>query len=168
MTSFVTTKSFEIPVLKQLLGGRRIDHARLGNFWEATGALAVQRGCYVFSLKAGKGEKPWYVCKASRQSLKGECFSLHKLSIYNDILGNRNGIPRLTLVIPKRTKGKWPMLAIDEVEEFLIGYAASRNTNLANKRRLPNQSWSIHGVVANTVGAPTLEASAFKKLMGLS
>jgi hypothetical protein len=167
MTSFETTQSFEVPVTKQRLGGRKVDKARLGNFWETVGAHALQRGCYVFSLKAGKGEKPWYVGKASQQSLRAECFSLHKLGVYNDILGNRHGIPRLTFVIPKRAKGKWPMLAIDEVEEYLISYAASRNTNLANKRKLPNQKWRIQGVVAGGKGAPTSEALSFKRLMGI-
>jgi hypothetical protein len=59
------------------------------------------------------------------------------------------------------------MLAIDEVEEYLIGYAASRNADLANKRRLPNQTWSIEGIVPSTRGARTSEASSFKKLMGI-
>jgi hypothetical protein len=92
---------------------------------------------------------------------------LHKLNIYNDVLGDRNGTPCLTFIIPERTKGAWPMLAIDEVEEFLIGYAASRNPGLANKHKLPHQKWSIQGVVPGTKGAPTLEAASFKRLMGI-
>jgi hypothetical protein len=59
------------------------------------------------------------------------------------------------------------MVAIDEVEEFLIRHAASRNANLANRRRLPNQNWSIQGVVPGARGKPAAEASLFKKLMGI-
>jgi hypothetical protein len=167
VTTFHTTASLEIPVVKQRLGGRRVDVPKLKGFWQVAEGFAQQRGCYVFSMRAGKGEKPWYVGKASRQSFAAECFSLHKLNIYNDVLGDRVGTPRLTFVIPEHSRGPWPMLAIDEVEEFLIGYAASRNDALANKRRLPNQTWSIQGVIASTQGAPSSEASSFKKLMGI-
>ena len=59
------------------------------------------------------------------------------------------------------------MSAIDEVEEYLIGHAASRNPDLANKRKLPNQKWSIQGVVPGTRGKPSSEAASFKKLMGI-
>ena len=65
------------------------------------------------------------------------------------------------------TKGKTPMLAIDEVEEYLIGNAASRNAELANKRRLPNQKWSIANVTQATKGAPPATVVDFKKLMGM-
>jgi hypothetical protein len=167
VTAFHTTKGFEIPVTPQRLGGRRVDVGGLKEFWQVTEEVAEQHGCYVFSMRAGKGEKPWYVGKASRQSFAAECFSLHKLNIYNDILGDMKGTPRLTFVIPKRSRGAWPMVAIDEVEEFLIGHAASRNADLANKQRLPSQKWSIHGVVPGARGAPTSEASSFKRLMGI-
>lgn len=169
MTSFHTTESFEIPIVPQRLGGRRVNTAKLKlkEFWETTGMFADQRGCYVFSIRAGRGEKPWYVGKASKRPLSTECFAPHKLNIYNQILGNMHGKPCLSFVIPKRSKGPWPMLAIDEVEEFLIGYAATRNTNLANKRRLPDQKWSIQGVVSGVGGAPSSAAIAFRKLMGI-
>ncbi len=167
MTLFRTTDSFEIPIIHQRLGGRKVDTKRLKEFWKEISEIADQRGCYVFSLRAGKGEKPWYVGKASVQTLSKECFSLHKIGIYNNVLGDRNGKPRLTFVIPEHKKGPWPSLAIDEVEEYLIGYAASRNAKLENKRRLPNQKWSIHGIVPGTQGQPTIQASAFKKLMGI-
>ena len=167
MTTFHTTSSFEIPVIRQRRGGRRVDVANLTAFWQAREELAEHRGCYVFSMRAGKGEKPWYVGKASRQSFDAECFALHKLNIYNDILGNRAGTPRLTFVIPARSRGAWPMVAIDEVEVFLIGYAASRNAALANKRNLPSQNWDIQGVAPATRGARTSEATSFKRLMGI-
>jgi hypothetical protein len=167
MATFVTTGSFEVPVEKTRLNGRRVYKPGLKDFWVDTGEFADQRGCYVFSMKAGKGERPWYVGKASMRALCKECFSTHKLNIYNDVLANRHGIPRITFVIPKRTKGAWPAVAIDEVEEFLIGHAASRNAELANKRRLPSQKWIIQGVVPRSIGAPSLEAASFKKLMGL-
>jgi hypothetical protein len=167
MAAFHTTRGFEIPVIAQRRGGRRVDEDSLKEFWQVTGEVAKQHGCYVFSMRAGRGEKPWYVGKASRQSFAAECFSPHKLNIYNGILGHRVGKPRLTFVIPARSRGAWPMVAIDEVEEFLIGHAASRNANLANKRKLPSQNWSIQGVVPGTRGKPPAEASFFKRLMGI-
>ena len=159
---------YEIPVIRQRRGGRRVDVVGLKTFWQATEDIAQHHGCYVFSMRAGKGEKPWYVGKASRQSFAAECFALHKLNIYNDILGNRAGTPRLTFIVPVRSsRGGWPMVVIDEVEMFLIGYAASRNAALANKRNLPSQNWTIQGVVPATRGARTFEATSFKRLMGI-
>jgi len=167
MTSFFVTESFDVPTSKQRLGGRIVNKDNLQEFWKRAGNIADKRGCYVFSLRAGKGEKPWYIGKASQQALSKECFSLHKLYVYNEVLGNHNGTPLLTFVIPTHVKGPWPAFAIDEVEEFLIGFGASRNANIANKRKLPHQKWSIQGVVATSKGAPTSEASCFKKLMGI-
>jgi hypothetical protein len=56
MTLFRSTESFEIPVIRQRLGGRKVDVKNLKNFWQMT-AVAQQRGCHVFSICASKGEK---------------------------------------------------------------------------------------------------------------
>jgi hypothetical protein len=73
----------------------------------------------------------------------------------------------MTFVVPASGKGKTPHLMIDEIEEYLIGYAASRNIDLANKRKLPSQKWGIQGIVPAARGKPTATAAAFKTLMGL-
>jgi len=165
--SFVNTESFEIPTVPRGKGGKKINITALKEFWTGIGDYAGQRGCYVFSMRAGRGEKPWYVGKASRQTFSIECFASHKVGIYNDVLGELKGIPRLTFVIPNRERGAWPMATIDEVEEYLIGYAASRNPKIANKRKLPHQKWTIQGVVPASRGAPSSDAASFKKLMGI-
>jgi hypothetical protein len=105
MAVFHTTTGFDIPVIVQRRGGRRVDDDSLKKFWQETGEVAEQHGCYVFSMRAGRGEKPWYVGKASRLSFATECFGAHKLNIYNGILGNMKGRPRLTFVIPARARG---------------------------------------------------------------
>jgi hypothetical protein len=78
----------------------------------------------------------------------------------------RKGTPHLFFVAHRKTRGKWSQSAISEVEETLIAFAAAKNPNLTNKRSLPNQSWSIDGIIASR-GAPTVEARAFKKFMGI-
>jgi hypothetical protein len=130
--------------------------------------VADKRGCYVFSMKAAKGEKPFYVGKAAKQSFRQECFTPHKRADhYNEILGSRKGTPYMSFLIQQKVRGKWSLSAIDEVEEFLIAHAAARNPDLSNQRRLPNQSWSIRGVASSRQGPRSTEAKAFRTLLGI-
>ena len=167
MPTFHVRGCFRIPTVIPKLGGQKVDKSKLSAFWADTNGLDKDHGCYIFSMSRKGGEKPWYVGKASSTTFSVECFSLHKLGIFNDILSEVTGIPYLTFLTPAKTKGKTPMLAIDEVEEYLIGNAASRNAELANKRRLPNQKWSIANVTQATKGAPPTTVVDFKKLMGM-
>jgi hypothetical protein len=116
----------------------------------------------------GPGCIPYYVGKATKQSFEQECFTNHKLLYhYNPVLQERAGSPCLFLVYHEVTKGAIPKSAIDDLEEHLIAYAASRNDDLTNKRRLPRQIWSIAGVLPANVGARSTAAKAFAKLMGI-
>ncbi len=163
MPTFHIRGRFQVPTKPSKL----IDKSKLSNFWQASGGLNAEHGCYIFSLSKTGGEKPWYVGKASSTTFSVECFSAHKLIIYTEALVEQGGVPYLTFLTPAKTKGPTPLLAIDEVEEYLIGNAASRNPYLANKRRLPNQKWSIASVTKPTKGAPPHPVTSFKKLMGI-
>src|SRR5271157_5548284 len=94
MTVFRVTASFAIPIVQMVHGGRRVDTERLKQFWELAVEIAEKPGCYIFSVRAGKGEKPWYVGKASRQPLSKVCFSDHKIVIYDRVIGDHKGAPR--------------------------------------------------------------------------
>ena len=168
MTSFFVTKKFPIPVEFFKIAGRGVDPRRVDEFWETTGHIADKRGCYIFSMKVGRGELPFYVGKAAKQSFRKECFSFHKLaSHYNRILGNNKGAPYLCFVVQKKSKGKWSQTAIDEIEELLIARAAARNPRLSNKHRLPDQSWNIRGVFKGGRGRIADEAQDFRLLLGI-
>src|SRR5262249_29851776 len=117
-------------------------------------------------MKAAKGEKPFYVGKASRQPFRNECFTARKLANhYNIVLGTRKGTPYMSFAHNRRNGGKWSLTAIDDLEDFLIARAAARNPELSNQRR--DQSWGIRGVVSSGRGKPSKEARAFRGLLGI-
>lgn len=168
MTKFIVTERFKVPIKKLNMGCRIVDTDKLADFWRQCGHVADKRGCYVFSMKAAKGEKPFYVGKAAKQSFRDECFTPHKRADhFNVILGSRKGTPYMSFVVQQKVKGKWSLTAIDEIEEFLIASAAARNSALSNRQRLPNQSWSIQGVESSGQGNRSKEAKAFRALMGI-
>jgi hypothetical protein len=167
MANFFVTRRFELPVIK-IGRGRFIDELALRGFWEICSEYADQRGCYVFSMKAAKGEKPFYVGKASVQTFRQECRTPHKLKIFNQALGSRRGTPYLSFVVLEKTRGKQPLILIDEVEEFLIAQAAARNKELLNRKGLPNQKWTISGVVYSGKGKRSTEVNTFRRIMGIS
>ena len=91
-------------------------------------------GCYVFVIRG----RAWYVGMAEKQTFKQECFALHKITQYNEALGQVNGKPSLIL-IPKLTpSGRFAKPTsrghsdIRMLETMLIGSALGRNSSLQN------------------------------------
>jgi hypothetical protein len=167
MADFIVSKSYRVPI-KLLKAGRMIDMDGINNFWKQCDQIGEKRGCYVFSIKASKGEQPFYIGKASSQPFRLECFTAHKRADhYNVILCSRKGTPYMRFVVQQKVKGEWSLLAIDELEEYLIAQAAARNPALSNRRRLPNQSWSIRGVAPKGQGKPSSHSKKFRTLMGI-
>ena len=76
---------FEIPINPR----RRVEKSDLKAFWEdiedSDEGLSSAVGCYVFGLK-NKSYIPWYVGLAEKQTFSSECFSVHKLNIYNEAI----------------------------------------------------------------------------------
>jgi hypothetical protein len=168
MTDFVVTKRYRVPTKQINKNCRVVDTEKLNHFWRTSDNVADKRGCYIFSMKAAKGELPFYVGKAAKQSFKQECFTPHKRADHYDIiLNSRKGTPYICFVVQQKTRGKWSLTAIDEVEEYLIAHAATRNKALSNQRRLPTQSWAIRGVASSGQGKPSTEARAFRTLLGI-
>ena len=123
-------------------------------------------GCYVFSLRTGRGSLPYYVGK-TWNSFEGESFAAHKISDhYQQIVSRHQGTPTMTFVILKKARGRTPETVIKELEKHLIQMAYTRNKNLNNKQNLPKTRWSIKGVVSSGRGAPTASEDSFKQLMG--
>jgi hypothetical protein len=107
-------------------------------FWEQVEdrkeGLSEACGCYIFIIR----NRAWYVGMAERQSFKSECFALHKITQYNEALGEVNGKP-LILLLPKLTpSGRFASprekghADIRMLESLLIGTALSRNSALQN------------------------------------
>lgn len=130
-----------------LLTGKRL-HAKnaRADFIEQTSeavigtkTLADACGCYVFTIRAGRGTLPWYVGKTEQRTFSKECLIDRNILMLNDLLHNRlRGRPELFLlpqVTPgggfvSPTKSKKP--PIDFLESMLIGMGVQRNKDLVN------------------------------------
>lgn len=180
MDIFKPSPAIEIPTTSPK-GVKRINKALIkDNLWEEfhkqTGfKLGDGIGVYIFSIKSGRGEKPWYVGKAERQSFRQECFSSDKLVKYNDILHERDrGIPKLTLIVKYTPGGKLSQVPksrssdpIQFLEEKLIMQCLQRNEKLINiKNTKYEKEMIVEGLMNSSSGRASAEIDAFKKLIG--
>jgi len=174
--NFFPHAAFEVP--RKPSGLIDTDSDSLNSFWGSMDAelqdnVSQGIGCYVFSLRAGKGVLPWYVGKAERQSFRSECFAAHKINHYNTIVTEHNGTPLLTL-IAKYTPGgkivlptKRPHNDIEYLETLLIAAGIRRNCNLVNIQgtRLLTEM-VVPGVLNTPRGKASKSVVAFRDLMG--
>ena len=168
-----------VEVPRQPNGLIAADKASLAGFWanideEIAEGLSGAIGCYIFSIRAGKGSRPWYVGMAEKQSFKKECFTPHKINHYNNAIANRKGTPMLTL-IAKYTKNDKLVSPtgslhrdIQHVETMLIGSCLRKNPDLQNKRDTKLfRDMIVRGVLNDVKGKPTASISDFKNLIGI-
>lgn len=109
-------------------------------FWDEVEAervgLSAAVGCYVFAIRAGGGIVPWYVGRTCSQSFKNECFELHKLRHYDDVISGQRGTPLLYFAARTSPGGKFtasaPTKESQFLESMLIGMALQRNPELKN------------------------------------
>lgn len=172
---FDVTIPFEMPRNGYLISTDRRVQAE---FWEEVDkydeGLSKAIGCYIFSIRAGKGIIPWYVGMAARQSFRKECFAPHKINKYNDSLNGRKGTPVLTF-IPRLTPSykfcpinKNGLSDIEYVEKLIIGYAIKRNTGLVNiKDTKILKELRLPGVLNSERGRDSAEVKSLKQILGL-
>lgn len=155
------------------------DKDSLAGFWETVDSqiadgLSGAIGCYIFSVRAGKGVLPWYVGLAEKQSFRKECFTSQKLFHYNNVIAKRRGTPLLTL-IAKYTPGEKIVTPtgsghrdIEFLEKLLIASCLHRNGDLCNKKDTKLlREMVVYGLL-NTPqgGAATSSVSEFRGLVG--
>ncbi len=136
---------------------------------EAVGDLSEAVGCYIFSIRAGKGILPWYVGLAEKQTFRKECFTAHKLVKYNECINHRKGTPVLTFV-PKVTKtnrhskpGKNGHKDIQFLETMLIGACLMRNPELMN---IKDTKLLREMVVPGLLNTPKGRVACFNGILG--
>jgi hypothetical protein len=157
---FLAADRFEIPV-RYVNGIKRVDRkAAKAALIEA--GLGSDIGVYVFAMQAGKGIRPWYVGKTTK-SFASECFTDNKLLKYNDVVPGK-GRPFLYLLTLSSKVNK---RAIEELESLMIGVALQKNPALLNLAKTKQYEVIVHGVVNSSAGAPTKEARAFRRMIGL-
>lgn len=167
------------PLTKQTNGLIATDKASLAKLWndidEATEpGLSGSIGCYIFSIRAGKGSLPWYVGMAEKQSFRKECFTPHKINHYNNAIASRRGTPEITL-IPKYTNGAKLVNPtgnthrdIQQLEAMLIGNCLTRNRGLLNLRDTKLlREMIVPGLLNSPSGNPGSSVRSFKRLIGV-
>jgi hypothetical protein len=151
-------------------------------FWAAVEeeeeGLSGACGCYIFALRpAGGGARPWYVgMTRSQAGFRGECFQPHKINAYYKAIAEyQKAIPQLYLIAkisPTRKAFVKPSANghddVEELEDFLIGVAYSRNSSLLNIRGTKFlKDAVIPGVLNSPRGKPADAASSLKDVLGL-
>lgn len=167
-----------VAIPKQGNGLVASDKASLNEFWDRLDAslgeeLSAGIGCYVFSVRAGRGTLPWYVGLAERQSFRKECFTHHKITHYNNAIAARKGTPLLTLVAKYTPGGKLVRPTggrhrdVQHLETMLIGNCLGRNGKLLNvKDTKLLREMVVPGLLNSPKGKPSAPIQAFKALIG--
>jgi hypothetical protein len=154
------------------------DKESLALFWsrvddELEEGISGAIGCYVFSIRAGKGALPWYVGLAEKQSFRKECFTSHKLNHYNNAIANRKGTPLLTLIAKYNPSQKLVTPTgnghrdIQFLEAMLISTCLGRNAELFNVRDTKLlREMVVPGLINTSQGKAAASVSDFKALIG--
>ena len=162
---FIVSESFEIMLgPKRLIDGKTVAK----EFFRGPASRFKDRiGCYIFSLRTGRGCMPYYVGKTKR-CFVDEAYAPHKISNhYQPILLRHKGTPIMQFVVLKEQPGRSPSSVINDLERYLIQVAFAKNMNLSNKQGIPKTRWTIDGVLNAKPGKPKKEVLEFKATLGL-
>jgi hypothetical protein len=163
MAVFHVSQLFEVPIIRGSKGYRQVD-AKLSR--ELLKEWSIAKGCYVFSLRAGRGIKPIYVGKTD-SNLCNEALNNRNLKNLNSFLNERKGSLVLQFLYEAPRKGKYSKKRIDDLEKMLIGFASRRNPNLLNVKRRENSVVRIKGVLNSEAGKPSRAESMLRSTLGL-
>jgi len=153
-------------------GSKFIQTGDIHNFWKVVAEsgeniLPEKQGCYVFSIKAGSGFKPWYIGKTSKQSFRQEVFNGNNINKFNAVLFN-NTHGRLAFYFIAKAGNKKTVSNPDaaRIEKLLISYAVKKNENLLNIHYTKDSGIRIKGVI-NSKGKQSQDQIRFKTMMGI-
>jgi hypothetical protein len=171
VATFEVSDFIPVPMERQKSGGRGIDVDAIKRMMEDDENLADllnSNGVYVFSVKAGRGRKPWYVGKSEKSTFLKEALNPRNLVLLNSLVNNRRGTLELTLITQAKARGKPNLSQISEIEYLLIGHAAERNHGLLNNH-YSNQGdkFTLKNIYNSGAGKRSKREQAFKDLMGL-
>ena len=155
------------------------DKKSLAVFWsrvdiELEENLGNGVGCYILSIRAGQGSRPWYVGMAEKQSFRRECFTPHKLNHYNTATAAMKGTPLLTLIAKYTPSGRivTPRAGghrdVQFLESMLISTCIRRNPDLYNKRDTKLlREMMVPGLLNTPHGMTYASVAAFRDLVGV-
>jgi len=149
------------------VGGRTIRDVDIDSFWDSQAKYKKLRGCYVFSMRAGRGITPGYVGK-TRKNFKQEVFGAHQLMRYYEFMASyERGRPVFFFVVAAQSAGKPNDSKIRAVEKYLIDLGLTVNPDLLNKRDTKPPGWGIQGVIRGGQGKVSAGTSSFRKMLGI-
>jgi hypothetical protein len=173
MSSYQVFGPFKMPK-----NGRLVDKHAYAEFWakieDLNPGLPNAVGCYIFAIRAAKGALPWYVGKTEKNSFRGETWSTHKLSLYNEAFNFREKGTGLLYLIAKNTRGgrfaksrKAGIGDICALENMLIGSCLLRNRKLLNIRQTKHpRGIVVPGYMNEKPGARSATARRLAQLLG--
>ena len=171
MAIFVVSDFFTVPISKQKSGAKLIDVDALKDESKSDsvfGKLLAANGVYVFSIKAGRGRKPWYVGKSEKSTFLKEAFNERNKNALAHLINNRKGTLQVSFCTQAKSRGKPNLKQIGEIEYLLIGHAAERNSALLNKQnKLQIDDFCIKNIYNSGAGKAASHEKAFKSLIGL-
>lgn len=169
MVHYVVKGPFPVPLRKGVSGGAYIDELKINGMLDSSEDL-TKPGCYIFSCSSSRGSLPIYVGQASK-NLFEECFNDRNIKNLNNYLSYRKrGQIEIYIIHQCTVRGETGNKAcIDDIEDFLIGWASRRNGALINIHGNRPTQWSIGGVANHKKGGhPGGSVLAFKEMMGMN
>lgn len=166
MAEFEVSESFLVPMRKASSGARLIDTAAVKEL-AAIEPLLLAKGVYVFSVRAGRGCKPWYVGKSEKMDFLREAFNPRNVNNLNNLMNDRKGTLEVTFVTQVASRGKPNLSQIGEIELTLIGQASERNHELLNVQGALGRKWTIRGIYGAGRGRTSATQLAFIDLLGI-
>ncbi|MCB1421000.1 MAG: hypothetical protein KDJ69_00715 [Nitratireductor sp.] len=166
MATFEVSDFYTVPIKVSEKGFKTFDRPAIAS-WIKSDPILSGNGVYVFSIKAGKGCKPWYIGKAERQTFSKEAFNARNQLQIQDVINDQKGTLLVQFITQVKARGKPNLSQVREIETFLIGLAAERNHKLINIHGTKKPDWVLNGVINTGKGKPTKIQSEFKRLMGI-
>lgn len=173
---FTVHGPFEIP----RKGSKKniIDGAALCDFWDEVNEdvedLPEAIGCYILSIKASKGLKPWYIGKTNKQNFRKECFTDRNINIFNNTIDETYGTPVLMLISQRTPIGSFKkpsaneIKEITELEKMLISFGLHKNSEIKNYQNTKLfKELVVPGIINTPQGGQSKSVSILKKIFSI-
>ena len=170
--------AFDVPRKRSARGQWVLDltaEAQRGFWREVDGrvpGLPDALGCYLFSIRAGGGIRPWYVGQTTR-AFRRECFTADKQNVYHEVLNDMGRGTPILLFVARRTDGGGFSRAVDQgevdfAENLLMQLAYGDNPALRNSKGLrAMRRMVIPGVLNSRPGALSSGARQLRSALGI-
>lgn len=179
MTQYEVFGPYEVPIELTKKKAKQIIERKTSSEEEANGVFGLSSwwgrderaslrsctGCYIFAMRAGKGYKPWYVGKTSKQTLEDEAFTDRNIKMMSNLANNVKGTLVLFLVSTGRVKTNDKH--VDEIETWLIKQAQAANSELMNAKKTKDPDWTINGLMGDGRKSQSDSAAALARTLNL-